>query len=198
MLWALLPTLDVVTDFFYILTTPFENLLYFALICFFFNAIIFGFAAKLASMKCSCFIFKWVEVDRSSNGLEFVLRSFFCFLLMCAFVFPMVWFVFGALLFQTKLLAIGMIHNFWFYVWTLSTTFAQKKNIEVDSEMLNESFFLHLITETIPQLILQTCNNYSSGETLNSAAVASIFFSSYTALSGLFTFGYYHVITHIL
>jgi hypothetical protein len=110
----------------------------------------------------------------------------------------MVWFVFGALLFQTKLLAIGMIHNFWFYVWTLSTTFAQKKNIEVDSEMLNESFFLHLITETIPQLILQTCNNYSSGETLNSAAVASIFFSSYTALSGLFTFGYYHVITHIL
>ena len=81
----------------------------------------------------------------------------------------------------------------WFSVWTWGSTFNQKKNIEIDSEILNEAFFVHLVFETIPQLILQTTNSRDSGKPFNSAAIASVAASSYTALSGLYTFFVYKV-----
>jgi hypothetical protein len=197
LLWAFVPTYDVVTDFFVIIGTPFENFGYFLSIIIFFNTSTIGFACKLYEMKCKCWIFDLFVPERLQNTTDpfsFLFYVLYCIILMFITVFPFIWLLFGALLFQTKLLAINKVYDMWFGIWTGGITFNQKKNIEVDSELLNESFFSQLISETIPQLILQNMNVVATGGGYSTINILSIFFSCFTALSGLYTFGYHKVL----
>jgi uncharacterized membrane protein len=66
--------------------------------------------------------------------------------------------VLGMLMYSTKIFAIGGVYNRWCWLWTG----AEEDSIamSLDTVILNESIFMEIVAETLPQVIIQITNNY--------------------------------------
>ncbi len=102
--------------------------------------------------------------------------------------FIVFWLLAGFYLFQTKLLSIRPIWNYWFKVWTGTDKF-DKKNM-IDFHLLNESFLAEFLLETTPQLILQSYNN-TMIKSWSNVAYFSVALSLLMAINGIYRYGYY-------
>ncbi len=123
-------------------------------------------------------------------GLQslFLLLGVVWYVLMA--IFLLAWLVVGLFLYQTKMLAIGKVWNYWFYTWTQSNEF--DKEINLDATVLNESLFYEFMLETVPQILIQSVNNslIYNGR-LPAISVFSIAMSVFIAINGIYRYGYY-------
>ena len=105
-------------------------------------------------------------------------------------IFLLAWLVVGLFLYQTKMLAIGKVWNYWFYTWTQSNEF--DKEINLDATVLNESLFYEFLLETVPQILIQSVNNslIYNGR-LPAISVFSLSMSVFIAINGIYRYGYY-------
>jgi hypothetical protein len=105
-------------------------------------------------------------------------------------IFLLAWLVVGLFLYQTKMLAIGKVWNYWFYTWTQSNEF--DKEINLDATVLNESLFYEFLLETVPQILIQSVNNslIYNGR-LPAISVFSLSMSVFMAINGIYRYGYY-------
>lgn len=110
------------------------------------------------------------------QGISFMIWMFFLApILLINSPIILTWAILGAYLYQTKCLAIGSSWNVWIAVWC---GHSKKKpcpfiteegkyphnDPPVDTVLMNESFYAGFIFEAIPQLIIQSINNYLTGE----------------------------------
>ncbi len=107
-----------------------------------------------------------------------------------ALMFLVVWLVVGLFLYQTKMLAIGIVWNTWFFSWTRSNDF--DKTINLDASVLNESLFHEFILETVPQIAIQSINNslIYNGH-FPAVSLFSLAMSIFIAINGIYRYGYY-------
>ena len=75
----------------------------------------------------------------------------------------------GLLLYVTKLLSLRKVNNLWCRIWSGCDDFAIEE--AVDWRMFNESFYLTVLLESVPQLVIQIKN---SVDTFNFDAVATL------------------------
>ncbi len=94
------------------------------------------------------------------------------------------------LLFQTKLLSLSLVWNFWFFLWT--GTMRYRKDMTFDKALFNEALFFEFVTETLPQLAIQSINNILIGK-LTPIALFSASLSSVIAIDGVYQFLYYRL-----
>ena len=62
------------------------------------------------------------------------------------------------LLYSTKVFAIGGVYNLWCWLWTGGND--DNITASLDTVILNESIYMEIAGETVPQVALQTINNY--------------------------------------
>jgi hypothetical protein len=65
----------------------------------------------------------------------------------------------GCFFFQTKLLIYTPVWNTYMYLFTGKTNVFDKRGIDFDTSLLNESFFVQLLLLAIPQVIIKGINN---------------------------------------
>jgi hypothetical protein len=104
------------------------------------------------------------------------------------------WFIVGIYLFQSKVICIGSIWNYWLGHWIGDERFNELNLLQPDSHIdfaiLNESLFSEFLFETFPQLLLQIINTSLVGGT-NFAFIFSVALSGYNTLNGIYKYGYY-------
>jgi hypothetical protein len=86
-------------------------------------------------------------------------------------------------------MAIGGIHNMWLQVWTGSNKFDVDHIIDV--EVLNESIYMEVLLETIPQLVLQISNNVLLKQPWTGVSIFSVILSGLNALNVTYKLIYY-------
>ena len=102
--------------------------------------------------------------------------------------FLVFWLLLGIFFFQTKVIAIGRIWNFWFETW--SGKQAYSIDVIVDTSLLNESLLAEFMMETLPQLIIQFWNTQLIGA-WSPVGYFSTMLSILIAFNGLYRYGYY-------
>lgn len=65
----------------------------------------------------------------------------------------------GCFFFQTKLLIYTPVWNTYMYLFTGKTNVFDKRGIDFDTSLLNESFFVQLLLLAVPQVIIKGINN---------------------------------------
>ena len=111
------------------------------------------------------------------------------------FIFLPIWFGTGVILLWTKADAMRGVWDVWYFVWTTSREFDSDENVVVDTHILNSSLFAHYIMESIPNMKIQIVNNIQLQAPWTAIAIASIMFSLYNVLAGLYRYVYYRHMT---
>ena len=96
--------------------------------------------------------------------------------------FWIVWLLLGFYCNQIKAMAIKRVWTVWFQLWTNSNKFDSKAQL-VDTGVMNEAIFAEFMTETIPQLVLQSLNNQAT-KTWTSIGIFSTSLSIFMAING--------------
>jgi hypothetical protein len=108
-------------------------------------------------------------------------------------VFSLVWLFFGFFLYQIKALSIGSVWSVWFRVWRRRDNGKHDSKVLVDTAIMNESLFAEFISETCPQLVIQSINSSFCGTLSNITAVFSICLSVFMAINGIYRYWYYNL-----
>ena len=66
--------------------------------------------------------------------------------------------IIGMYLYNTKVLAIRTFYNWWLYWWL--NTDSHAIDVAIDTDVLNESIYMEIIFETLPQIVIQLYNNF--------------------------------------
>ena len=208
-LYTLFPTMDSLTDLAYLLSESFYNwnILIIAVTCFI--APNFVFCQILHRKNIQPFLYthfwrikiptmlKFEEVD---NIFKFVytLVLYVLFLLpnlvlnTPTFVFSIVWFCFGLLLFATKAFAVCKVANFWVRYWTWDESHDRYFEGKIVVDILNESIYTEILYETLPQIILQVINNMLV-EQWTLISIISTTISGIDMINGVYRFIFYKV-----
>jgi len=155
-----IPTMDYFTDLAFLLLNKFYNfeLLLASAVFFMTSSILFaihlyerGAAAKLYVLS--------IPYYAAMNDGDSIARKCFCVVISLAVIVinaPVTLFIFmlGSFLHSTNCIAINAVGNIWMQLWTGTDNFQQ------DIVALNESIYLHIIWETIPQLVINISNTY--------------------------------------
>lgn len=102
-----------------------------------------------------------------------------------------VWFVFGVLLFSSKMMCIGPIYNLWYGVWTgFDAHFRTPKLVE--TSWFKREIYAGMLLESVPQLVIQTYNAVQLRDltTFNTFSIATSSFMIYTGLYQLWYMKY--------
>ena len=200
------PALDLLSDIQYIVTTPFYRpwVFYFCVAFVFLPSL--SLVALLLEKGAPCCLFKLYpgeyEADLrclksiwSGNFQDIELGRLFTATLLLFWILgaTLLWspvFAIGAFLYQTKVIAIKRVWDFWVYFWTLETNY-KMEDFDIDTKILNESLFSELCFETLPQIALQFYNSTITGNR-NSIEYFSLTLSFVVTVNGLYTFGYYY------
>lgn len=108
--------------------------------------------------------------------------------IVIALPLTIIWLLLGSYFYQTKILAIGSVWNFWFTKWSGTNNFNITCDISI--ELLNESIFYEFVLESMPQLLLQCLNNEFNMK-WNFITYLSIFFSISMTANGIYRYLYY-------
>jgi len=215
------PTLDILSDLAYILSNRYASIpLFVCGIVFFFtpNIIFFHKLNEIGAYPSFClqYFYKeesWDGINKLQNKKGIYDKVFWIqhetwvnrivmFPLQCitaipavvliciTFPFYFVWSIIGLYIFQCKVLSIGRVWTMWMYVWTGHNGF--RKEVKVDTGILNESLFAEFLSETLPQLVIQGVNNKLIGM-WTSMAIFSACLSITIAVNGVYRYGYYTV-----
>ncbi len=207
-LYCSIPVLDSFTDIAFILTAPFASLgLFIACTAVFLlpNFTLFHLLWKrgalapkllvsvpegwrLSYMKNADNIFKAIV-----NVLAFVINTciYIPFVVLNA-PYLTVKALVGMHLFNTKILCIRTFCNWWLQWWTGSEDF--NINTAVDVDILNESIYMEIIFETLPETVIQAYNNYLFDPNVlawNYISLASLSFAAIDVLNGIYVFIYF-------
>ena len=178
------PILDVYSDLFYVLTTPFitEWMFYLAIFSFIFVNVVF--LNRLISMGAYPGFFFTPPFDiKLSNSPLIILWVTFVTIPCQTY-----WFLAGIFLFQTKTLSIKNLWNLWFRRWTGTDKHAIY--VKFNEELHNETLFAEFIYEQLPQIVVQSWNSALSGD-FNSTAIFSVSLSIYSIMNRTHKFFYY-------
>jgi len=111
-------------------------------------------------------------------------------------IFTFFWLFIGLLLFATKAFAVSTVSNFWikYWVWDEANTYREGLYFEgrVNVDILNESIYTEILFETLPQIILQTINNFLISQ-WNFISIFSTIIAGIDLLNGIQRFIYYKV-----
>ena len=201
--------MDSLTDLAYLLSESFYNwnILIIAVTCFI--APNFVFCQILYRKNIQPFLYthfwrikipnflKFEEVD---NIFKFVytLVLYIVFLLpnlvlnAPTFVFSIVWFCFGLLLFATKAFAVCKVANFWVRFWTWDESHDRYFEGKIVVDILNESIYTEILYETLPQIVLQVINNMLV-EQWTLISIISTIISGIDMINGVYRFIFYKV-----
>ena len=102
--------------------------------------------------------------------------------------FIALWFSIGVFFYQTKVISITTIWNYWFSVYCYHSYY--KKKIKIDTGIINEALFAEFLLQAIPQIVIQSMNNTATGQ-WDAVAVFSFVTSVFTASIGLYKLVYY-------
>ncbi len=234
----LFPTMDILSDLAYIMTSIYYDKYVFLSSVFFFIAPNFLWFFKVYEMKAyPCFYIpfpgywfinenivflssengiplingdrpkgiptKWEKVDSIGKfclvfpfWLYYIPQQLVMYGLLMVWIilhspFLIFWGGIGIFLFQCKVLSIAVVWNIWFLGWVGPTRWPNYyKHIKLDTAILNESLFAEFISETLPQLGLQSFNN-SLTNTFSTVGIFSSALSVTIAFNGLYRYGYY-------
>ena len=174
------PALDILTDLIYLASSKYYNIYLLGPGFFFTFAPNFLFIAKLYELKAHCGLFLdyypvfWFQNDRRvwwihdhfNEDLWWLLVPvqlvlFVTFVAWIVLVLPFYafWFVLGLYFFQSKCLSVTPLRNIWYRVWTGTNDHETDPLLLVDPAVLNESLFAEFLSETLPQLVIQSLNN---------------------------------------
>ena len=215
------PTLDILSDLAYILSNRYASIPLFACgIVFFFtpNIIFFHKLNEIGAYPSFCLQYfytdeSWDGVNKLKNNKSIYDKVFWiqhetwvnkiimfpmqCItaapalaLIFVTFPFYFIWSVIGLYIFQCKVLAIGRVWTGWMYVWTGHNNF--RKEVKVDTGILNEALFAEFLSETLPQLVIQGVNNKLIGM-WTPTAIFSAALSIVIAVNGVYRYGYYTI-----
>ena len=123
-------------------------------------------------------------------GFFIIQLTFLSFYLVWIIVFSpfyIFWIIIGIFFFQCKVLAIGTLWNFWFFIWT--GTHEHDIDTLVDTSLLNEALLIHMV-ESLPQLTVQIWNTQLLGK-WTVLGYFSTLLSSFISINGLYRYGYY-------
>ena len=189
-----IPALDTLTDIAYLMTSNFYNYVLFALILilvivpnFYFLVYLWKIGARLRFFIPAPKFLILPKYDTLFKVLFTVIGSSPWLILNSWFWIP--WLALGFFLNSTKTMGIGGIHNMWLQVWTGSDKF----NVDhiIDVEVLNESIYMEVLCETIPQLILQISNNVLLKQPWTGISIFSVILSGLNALNVTYKLIYY-------
>jgi hypothetical protein len=110
--------------------------------------------------------------------------------MLCHFGFILFWLFVGFFLFQTKVVAIKEVDNFWLLVWT-GELVEPEVGQAVDMDILNQSIFFEFLLETLPQIVIQIYVQLKVQGRLSTIGYVSSFMSFFIMFNGVYRFGYY-------
>jgi len=103
----------------------------------------------------------------------------------------------GMFLFGTKSLCIGNVANWWFKWWTGNDDHEMEEAI--DTQILNESLYIEIVCETLPQVFIQLFNNYRLDPNVaewSAVSKFSLMLSFMNTLNGVYQFIYFKFVQH--
>jgi hypothetical protein len=105
----------------------------------------------------------------------------------------------GMFLYSTKVLCIGTIANWWFFWWSGTRIHQLRDDETIDTEILNDSIYVEILLETLPQVVIQVSNNMQISPNISEWSRISLFSISLTmlnTLNGIYRFFYFKCILH--
>ena len=110
------------------------------------------------------------------------------------FAFILLWLFVGFFLFQSKVVAIKEVDNFWLLVWTgelVHVEVSEGVSQAVDMNILNQSIFFEFLLETLPQIVIQVYNQLMVEKRMTEIGYFSSAMSFSIMFNGAYRFGYY-------
>jgi len=106
----------------------------------------------------------------------------------------MIWMSLGLFLYQSKVICIGPVWNYWITKWIgidhhHYPTILKGDN-DIDFATLNKSLLAEFMIETLPQLIIQSVNTVLTNG-VSATFIFSITLSIYNTINGVWKYGYY-------
>jgi len=197
---AFFPALDFLSDLVYILTSKFNNIGVFLASVFFFVLPMFMFMRQL--MRHRAYIhFYLVRVPKALQLADYdnIPKLIYGFMVHLPFyilnlptIFPL--FLAGHFLYCAKLIPLSNVSNVWLRFYTGRRDHDSRSSIIVN--LLQESIFEEIVTESLPQLIIQAVNQTLNKE-WTTLGFASMFMSSAMALNGVYRFLYFFLMKKI-
>ena len=196
--YLVIPVMDMYTDMIFILTNEFvskavliSSILAFCLPNLLILHLLYNRNAlwpALPIAKPTCLDFGDVA-NIYIAGFSCILLSPIMFLNTCMCLFKL---LVGMFLFGTKSLCIGNVANWWFKWWTGNDD--HEMDEAIDTEILNESLYVEIVCETLPQVVLQLFNNYKLDSNVaqwSTVSKISLSLSFMNTLNGLYQFVYF-------
>lgn len=117
--------------------------------------------------------------------------TLFLYAAFLVFTFPMTvfWLACGCFFYQSKLIAMRGIWNMWFRTWTND----EKHDIrsKIDSAILNEAFLIEFLFLSIPQIFLQSFNNFTVKDSWHIYSIAAYIIALTSFINGVSRYGYF-------
>ena len=105
--------------------------------------------------------------------------------------FCALWLLFGFFLYQIKMMAVGRVWTVWFRLWRRRDNGKHDSTVLIDTGIMNESLFAEFLSETVPQLLLQSINSSACQQLNSGVAIFSISLSVFMTCNGLYRYWYY-------
>lgn len=198
-----IPVMDTYTDMIFILTNEFvsKGLLISSILAFCLpNLMLLHLLYKrnalwpaIAISKPTCLDFGDVA-NIYIAAPSCILLSPIMFLNACTCLFKL---LVGMFLFATKSLCIGNVANWWFKWWTGNDD--HEMDEAIDTEILNESLYIEIVCETLPQVFIQLYNNYKLDPNIaewSAVSQFSLMLSFMNTLNGVYQFVYFKFVKH--
>jgi hypothetical protein len=194
LVYTFFPILDYLTDLLYILTSQYYNAGTFvaSFMAIVFPALVFARRLWLRGIRAKFWLWEipstvWFsEYDNFYKILVTAVMIFPYVIVNSVILIPMT--LLGTFMAGTKVIAIGRVSNVWYYWLTGKNDYATKEI--VDTQVLNEAIYTHIVCETFFQIIAQVVNNtFMNRWTL--VAYVSIGFAVLNTFNGLYQIAYF-------
>lgn len=115
--------------------------------------------------------------------------------LMFTFPLTLFWLACGCFFYQSKLISMKMIWNMWFGTWTNSDRYNISE--QVDSSIMNEALLVEFLFLSVPQIVLQSFNNFTVKNQWNVYSIAAYALSCTSFINGISRYGYFIFVKHL-
>jgi len=136
------------------------------------------------------------DVDDISKLFLTTIVKFLYFILNAIAIFVLA--IMGMYMYTTKVLCVGGLANWWFKAWTGNDDHEMVEAI--DTEILNESIYVEIMLETLPQVVIQIYNNYMLDPDVaqwNPISILSLTITFMNTLNGVYRFFYFKFFKHV-
>jgi hypothetical protein len=196
LLTTLSPAVDFVSDIMYIVSTLFHNNIICIVTCFFFLLPMFFFWRMLLKHGIHFSFYvgtapafaikeKYDSIPKALLGLAGYLPLY---IINLPVSLPL--FLIGHVLYCTKVFPISRVSNLWLRLYTRSTK--HTSNVVILLPMLQESIFEEMLTESVPQMVIQIVNNTFTNVWSN-LSYFSTAMSAMMILNGIWRLFYYRM-----